>query len=44
MQDRDAKKKWASGMAGSNIFGAVGGLGGSMVSGLARAGMGKILG
>lgn len=30
--DRDSKRKWASGMAASSMFGSIGGVGGSIVS------------
>lgn len=32
--DRDSKRKWATGMAASSMFGSIGGVGGSIVSGL----------
>lgn len=34
--DRDSKRKWASGMAASSMFGSIGGVGGSIVSGLGK--------
>ncbi|SCV68099.1 BQ2448_220 [Microbotryum intermedium] len=34
-QDRDAKRRWATGVGMSGLLGSVGGLGGSMVTGLA---------
>ncbi|KAG0147230.1 hypothetical protein CROQUDRAFT_656341 [Cronartium quercuum f. sp. fusiforme G11] len=41
--DRDAKRKWASGMR-SSASGLFGQFGGSFVTGLAKAGMGKMFG
>ena len=35
--DRDSKRKWASGMAASSMFGSIGGVGGSIVSGLGKS-------
>lgn len=35
--DRDSKRKWASGMAASSMFGSIGGVGGSIVSGLGES-------
>ncbi|GAA5997260.1 Tvp23p [Rhodotorula paludigena] len=35
--DRDAKRRWATGMAAGGMLGQVGGLGGSIVSGLASS-------
>lgn len=32
--DRDAKRRWATGMAASGVLGQIGGLGGSLVGGL----------
>ncbi|KAH8914792.1 DUF846-domain-containing protein [Atractiella rhizophila] len=42
--DRDAKRKWATGMATSNMFGSLGGIGGTVVTGLVRSGIGKVFG
>lgn len=42
--DRDAKKRWATGIAASGMLGQIGGLGGSVVSGLAQSAMGKVFG
>ncbi|KAK9895870.1 DUF846-domain-containing protein [Cystobasidium minutum MCA 4210] len=42
--DRDSKRKWATGMAASSMFGSIGGVGGSIVSGLVRGGISKVLG
>ncbi|GJN92162.1 hypothetical protein Rhopal_005192-T1 [Rhodotorula paludigena] len=36
-RDRDAKRRWATGMAAGGMLGQVGGLGGSIVSGLASS-------
>lgn len=41
--DRDAREKWASGMTASNAFSRFGGVGGTIVGGLVKSGMGKIL-
>lgn len=43
-QDKDSKKKWASGMASSSLLGGMGGMGGSIVGGLAQGVMGKVFG
>lgn len=40
--DRDAKKRWASGMAANNLLGGFTGVGGQIVSGLGRAAIGKM--
>ena len=43
--DRDAKKRWATGMATQGLVGgALGGLGSSIVGGLARGAVGKMFG
>jgi len=42
--DRDAKRKWATGIAASGVLGQLGGVGGSLVSGLLRSGISKVLG
>ncbi|GAA99051.1 uncharacterized protein L969DRAFT_54986 [Mixia osmundae IAM 14324] len=42
--DRDAKRKWATGMAANSMFGGLGGVGGTVISGLLRSGMGKVFG
>ncbi|KAL7008340.1 Golgi apparatus membrane protein tvp23 [Cystobasidiomycetes sp. EMM_F5] len=42
--DRDAKRKWASGMAASSVLGQFGGVGGTIVSGLLRSGASKMFG
>ena len=41
MQDRDAKRRWASGMTAGGLLGSVGGFGGSIVSSLATNAMGR---
>lgn len=41
-QDRDAKRRWATGMAGSGMLGSMGGLGGSIVGGLAQNAFGRM--
>jgi tRNA A37 threonylcarbamoyladenosine dehydratase len=41
--DRDAKKRWATGMATQGMLGgALGGVGSSIVGGLARGAVGKL--
>lgn len=40
--DRDAKRRWATGIAAQGF--SMGGLSGSLVSGLGRAAMGKVFG
>lgn len=42
--DRDAKKRWATGIAAGGMLGQIGGLGGSVVQGLATSAMGKVFG
>ena len=44
MADRDAKVKWAQGMAGSSLLGGFGGIGGTIATGLGRTVMGKVFG
>lgn len=41
--DRDSKRKWATGMAASSMFGSIGGVGGSIVSGLGTSHFTSIL-
>lgn len=43
-QDRDAKRKWATGMAAQGMLGQVGGFGGSLVSGLASSAFSRFFG
>ncbi|GAA6040341.1 hypothetical protein JCM8097_007565 [Rhodosporidiobolus ruineniae] len=43
-QDRDAKRRWATGMAASGMLGQLGGVGGSLVSGLASNVVGRFFG
>jgi len=40
--DRDAKQRWATGMATSGLLGNLGGVGGTVVTGLARSALGKV--
>ncbi|BGP36410.1 Golgi apparatus membrane protein tvp23 [Rhodotorula kratochvilovae] len=42
--DRDAKRRWATGMAASGMLGQLGGVGGSIVSGIASTAYRKFLG
>ncbi|KAI5476376.1 protein of DUF846 family [Pseudohyphozyma bogoriensis] len=42
--DRDAKRKWATGMAAQGMLGNLGGIGGSLVGSLASGAMGKLFG
>lgn len=42
--DRDAKRKWATGMAAQGMLGQVGGFGGSLVSGLASSAFSRFFG
>ncbi|GAA5855141.1 hypothetical protein JCM8547_002397 [Rhodosporidiobolus lusitaniae] len=42
--DRDAKRKWATGMAASGMLGQMGGLGGSIVSGIASSAYSRFFG
>ncbi|CEQ38802.1 SPOSA6832_00260 [Sporobolomyces salmonicolor] len=42
--DRDAKRRWATGMAASGMLGSMGGLGGSIVSGIASTAYSRIFG
>lgn len=44
LQDRDAKRKWATGMAAQGMLGQVGGFGGSLVSGLAGQAFSRFFG
>ncbi|GAA5895776.1 hypothetical protein JCM5296_006664 [Sporobolomyces johnsonii] len=43
-RDRDAKRRWATGMAANGMLGSMGGLGGSIVSGIASTAYGRIFG
>ncbi|TNY21640.1 DUF846-domain-containing protein [Rhodotorula diobovata] len=42
--DRDAKRRWATGMAAQGMLGQVGGIGGSLLSGIASTAYRKFLG
>lgn len=44
LQDRDAKRKWATGMAAGGMMGGLGGFGGSLVTGMASQALGKFFG
>lgn len=41
--DRDSKRKWASGIAANSMFGSIGGIGGSIVSGLGKSDQSTLL-
>ncbi|GAA5837212.1 hypothetical protein JCM9279_005618 [Rhodotorula babjevae] len=43
-QDRDAKRRWATGMAAQGMLGQMGGIGGSLLSGIASTAYRKFLG
>lgn len=43
-QDRDAKRKWATGMAAGGMAGSMAGFGTSLVSGVAAQAVGKLFG
>ncbi|GAA6013317.1 hypothetical protein JCM11491_006352 [Sporobolomyces phaffii] len=43
-QDRDAKRRWATGMAANGMLGSMGGFGGSIVTGLATTAYSKFFG
>ncbi|GAA5993294.1 hypothetical protein JCM5350_005081, partial [Sporobolomyces pararoseus] len=42
--DRDAKRRWATGMAANGMLGSMGGFGGSIVTGLASTAYSKFFG
>ncbi|BGP21336.1 Golgi apparatus membrane protein tvp23 [Rhodotorula toruloides] len=42
--DRDAKRRWATGMAAQGMLGQMGGIGGSLVSGIASSAFGRFFG
>ncbi|CDR47173.1 RHTO0S14e00210g1_1 [Rhodotorula toruloides] len=42
--DRDAKRRWATGMAAHGMLGQMGGIGGSVVSGIASSAFGRFFG
>ncbi|BGP04425.1 Golgi apparatus membrane protein tvp23 [Rhodotorula toruloides] len=44
LRDRDAKRRWATGMAAHGMLGQMGGIGGSLVSGIASSAFGRFFG
>ncbi|BGO88606.1 Golgi apparatus membrane protein tvp23 [Rhodotorula toruloides] len=44
LRDRDAKRRWATGMAAHGMLGQMGGIGGSVVSGIASSAFGRFFG